>query len=95
VIPHTATVEEIKARDPQAIVLSGGPASVYADGAPRLDPALFDLNLPVFASATASRPWRRRSVAPSRTPAPRVRPHRAERLGGQLHSELPGMQRWG
>ena len=43
VIPHTASVEEIKARDPQAIVLSGGPASVYADGAPQLDPALFDL----------------------------------------------------
>ena len=40
VIPHTASVEEIKAKDPQAIVLSGGPASVYADGAPQLDPAL-------------------------------------------------------
>ncbi|WP_458319657.1 glutamine-hydrolyzing GMP synthase [Mycolicibacterium brisbanense] len=48
VVPHTASVEEIKARDPQAIVLSGGPASVYADGAPRLDPALFDLDVPVF-----------------------------------------------
>jgi GMP synthase (glutamine-hydrolysing) len=48
VIPHTAGVEEIKARDPQAIVLSGGPASVYADGAPKLDPALFDLDVPVF-----------------------------------------------
>lgn len=48
VIPHTATVEEIKAKDPQAIVLSGGPASVYAEGAPRLDPALFDLDIPVF-----------------------------------------------
>jgi GMP synthase (glutamine-hydrolysing) len=48
VVPHTATVEEIKARDPQAIVLSGGPASVYADGAPQLDPALFDLDVPVF-----------------------------------------------
>jgi GMP synthase (glutamine-hydrolysing) len=48
VIPHTATVDEIKARDPQAIVLSGGPASVYADGAPQLDPALFDLGVPVF-----------------------------------------------
>ncbi|MBV9318586.1 MAG: GMP synthase (glutamine-hydrolyzing), partial [Mycobacterium sp.] len=34
VIPHTASIEEIKARDPQAVVLSGGPASVYADGAP-------------------------------------------------------------
>jgi len=48
VIPHTASVEEIKARDPVAVVLSGGPASVYADGAPQLDPALFDLGLPVF-----------------------------------------------
>ena len=48
VIPHTASVEEIKAKDPQAIVLSGGPASVYADGAPQLDPALFDLGVPVF-----------------------------------------------
>ncbi|WP_456152735.1 glutamine-hydrolyzing GMP synthase [Mycolicibacterium murale] len=48
VVPHTATVEEIKAKDPQAIVLSGGPASVYAEGAPQLDPALFDLDVPVF-----------------------------------------------
>ena len=48
VVPHTATVEEIKAKDPQAVVLSGGPASVYADGAPQLDPALFDLGVPVF-----------------------------------------------
>ncbi len=48
VIPHTATVEDIKSRDPQAVVLSGGPASVYAEGAPQLDPALFDLDVPVF-----------------------------------------------
>ncbi|WP_192860172.1 glutamine-hydrolyzing GMP synthase [Mycobacterium sp. MS1601] len=48
VVPHTATVEEIKTKDPQAIVLSGGPASVYAEGAPQLDPAVFDLDVPVF-----------------------------------------------
>ncbi len=48
VIPHSAGLDEIKAKAPQAIVLSGGPASVYADGAPQLDPALFDLNVPVF-----------------------------------------------
>jgi GMP synthase (glutamine-hydrolysing) len=48
VIPHSTGIEEIKAKDPQAIVLSGGPASVYADGAPQLDPAVFDLGVPVF-----------------------------------------------
>jgi GMP synthase (glutamine-hydrolysing) len=48
VIPHTASVEDVKAKDPVAIVLSGGPASVYEEGAPQLDPALFDLGVPVF-----------------------------------------------
>ena len=48
VIPHTATVEEIRAKDPVALILSGGPASVYAQDAPVLDPAVLDLGLPVF-----------------------------------------------
>ncbi|WP_067543966.1 glutamine-hydrolyzing GMP synthase [Nocardia crassostreae] len=48
VVPHTATVEEIKEKNPLAVILSGGPSSVYADGAPQLDPRLFDLELPVF-----------------------------------------------
>src|SRR5699024_3264191 len=48
VIPHTATVQEIRAKDPAALIPSGGPACVYADDAPRLDPAVFDLGLPVF-----------------------------------------------
>ncbi|WP_225731304.1 MULTISPECIES: glutamine-hydrolyzing GMP synthase [unclassified Nocardia] len=48
VIPHTTTVEEIARRQPLAVILSGGPSSVYADGAPQLDPRLFDLDVPVF-----------------------------------------------
>lgn len=48
VIPHTATIEEIKAKNPAALVLSGGPSSVYEDGAPKIDPAVFELGLPVF-----------------------------------------------
>ena len=48
VLPHTATVEDIKATHPQAIVLSGGPSSVYDDGAPQLDAGIFDLGVPVF-----------------------------------------------
>jgi GMP synthase (glutamine-hydrolysing) len=48
VVPHDAPVEELLARKPAAIVLSGGPASVYAEGAPALDPALFDAGVPTF-----------------------------------------------
>ena len=48
VIPHTASIEEIRAKNPVALVLSGGPASVYAEDAPSLDPAVFELGLPVF-----------------------------------------------
>ncbi len=48
VIPHTATIAEIKAKNPAALVLSGGPSSVYAEGAPALDPALLELGIPVF-----------------------------------------------
>ncbi|MFI6363383.1 glutamine-hydrolyzing GMP synthase [Nocardia sp. NPDC050630] len=48
VIPHTATVDEIADKQPLAVILSGGPSSVYAEGAPQLDARLFDLGIPVF-----------------------------------------------
>ncbi|WKK62289.1 glutamine-hydrolyzing GMP synthase [Corynebacterium sp. P3-F1] len=48
VVPHTITAEELKAKDPVALVLSGGPSSVYEDGAPQLDPQIFELGLPTF-----------------------------------------------
>ena len=48
IVPHTASVDEILARKPTAIVLSGGPQSVYAPGAPQVDPALFTTGIPTF-----------------------------------------------
>ena len=38
----------MRARNPFALVLSGGPASVYADGAPQVDPAIFELGIPTL-----------------------------------------------
>jgi GMP synthase (glutamine-hydrolysing) len=47
-VPHGLAVEEVRARRPAALVLSGGPASVYAEGAPRIDPRLFALGVPTL-----------------------------------------------
>ncbi|HZQ81233.1 MAG TPA: glutamine-hydrolyzing GMP synthase [Gaiellaceae bacterium] len=47
-VSHRATPEEIRRKDPLALILSGGPASVYADGAPRMDPRIFELGIPTL-----------------------------------------------
>jgi GMP synthase (glutamine-hydrolysing) len=47
-LPHHTPVEEIAARKPRGIILSGGPASVYAPGAPVLDERLLELGVPVM-----------------------------------------------
>jgi GMP synthase (glutamine-hydrolysing) len=47
-VPHSITAAEARARRPRALVLSGGPASVYAAGAPRVDPELFSLGVPTL-----------------------------------------------
>jgi GMP synthase (glutamine-hydrolysing) len=48
IVPAGTPVEEIVARKPAALILSGGPASVYAEGAPTLDPDLFTTGIPVL-----------------------------------------------
>ena len=47
-LPHHVGLEEVAKRKPRGIVLSGGPASVYAPGAPRLERGLLDLGVPVL-----------------------------------------------
>ncbi|MGH8776805.1 MAG: glutamine-hydrolyzing GMP synthase [Jiangellaceae bacterium] len=48
IVPHTMPVAEMLARRPKAIILSGGPASVYADGAPQVDASLLTTGVPTF-----------------------------------------------
>ncbi|MCK6068019.1 MULTISPECIES: glutamine-hydrolyzing GMP synthase [Microbacterium] len=48
IVPHTATAEEIAAKSPVGIILSGGPSSVYEEGAPSLDAGVFDLGVPTL-----------------------------------------------
>jgi GMP synthase (glutamine-hydrolysing) len=48
IVPHSMPVAEMVARNPVAVILSGGPSSVYAPGAPQVDPALFEAGVPVF-----------------------------------------------
>ncbi|SOD70368.1 GMP synthase (glutamine-hydrolyzing) [Jatrophihabitans sp. GAS493] len=48
IVPSTMPVSEMLARGPKAIILSGGPSSVYADGAPQADPTMFEAGVPVF-----------------------------------------------
>jgi GMP synthase (glutamine-hydrolysing) len=47
-VGHRLSAREIAERNPAALVLSGGPASVYAEGAPEIDPAIFLLGVPTL-----------------------------------------------
>jgi GMP synthase (glutamine-hydrolysing) len=47
-LPHDIPLEEVKKRSPKGLILSGGPASVYADGAPKLREELLELGVPVL-----------------------------------------------
>lgn len=47
-LPFNVSIDRIKALAPKGIVFSGGPASVYAEGAPQVDPAIYELGIPIF-----------------------------------------------
>jgi GMP synthase (glutamine-hydrolysing) len=48
IVPHDLPVADMAARRPAGIILSGGPKSVYSPGAPKVDPGLFDIGVPVL-----------------------------------------------
>lgn len=47
-VKHDLSADRIRELNPKGLILSGGPASVYADGAPQPDPAIFDLGIPIL-----------------------------------------------
>jgi len=47
-VSHRASAEELRRRNPIALILSGGPASVYAEGAPQVDPGVYELGVPTL-----------------------------------------------
>ncbi|NTV39060.1 MAG: glutamine-hydrolyzing GMP synthase [Demequinaceae bacterium] len=48
IVPHSMSAADMLAKNPAAIILSGGPSSVYEDGAPQVDSAIYDTGVPVF-----------------------------------------------
>ncbi len=93
VIPHTASIEEIAARRPSALVLSGGPASVYAEGAPQLDPAVFGLGVPIFGICYGFQAMAQAlGGTVARTGTSEYGRTEMKVLGGELHSGLPSVQ---
>ncbi len=48
IIPYTSSIDKIKEKNPNGIILSGGPASVYAENAPKISHEVFELGVPVL-----------------------------------------------
>jgi GMP synthase (glutamine-hydrolysing) len=48
IVPHTITAAELARRAPAGLIFSGGPASVHVDGAPRIDPGIYELGIPIL-----------------------------------------------
>ena len=92
VLPCNAKIEEIKKQNPAGIILSGGPSSVYDQDAPRTDPRIFELGLPVLGIC---RGFQEMNVAYGGSLHPEIRElpgrlnHRAPRLpNGEFHPDV-------
>ncbi len=90
IVPHTATVAELLRHKPAAIVLSGGPASVYADDAPWLAPALFETGVPVLGICYGFQAMAQAlGGTVARTDTREYGRTELQVLGGALHRDLP------
>lgn len=81
IVPCDITADEVREMAPAAIILSGGPASVNAEDAPRVDPAIYELGVPIlgfcYGHQVTSVTLGRQRVPPR---GGRIRPRRAARL---------------
>jgi GMP synthase (glutamine-hydrolysing) len=92
-VSHRITPEELRRRNPAALILSGGPASVYADGAPRMDPAVFELGIPTLGICYGAQLLALElGGRVDRTGVSEFGRTEVRARGGELLGELPGRQ---
>lgn len=48
IVPHSISADELARRAPAALIFSGGPSSVHQEGAPSIDPAVYELGIPIL-----------------------------------------------
>src|SRR5690606_37353388 len=93
--PHSVTAAEIRAKNPAAIILSGGPSSVYEAGAPELAPGILELGLPVLGICYGFQVMAKQlggEVAKTGLREYGATPIRLEGDGGELLGGQPGAQ---
>lgn len=97
IVSHRITACDLKARNPAAIILSGGPKSVHVEGAPKLDPEIYELGIPIFgicygaqliAHQLGGEVLRGGKGEYGRTTLQRIAGSRSTLLTDSIHSEL-------